>query len=111
MEKLGYEKEIDWVEFRLTIQAVPEKAMRLNEVIKQKRAESARRTGLKHRLFRLKFALTFALLPMAGLTGVSVQRCSVDTLTAVNLSVARNGPLGSSAENSSCQVGENHEQP
>ena len=47
VEKLGYEKEIDWVEFRLTIQAVPEKATRLNEVIKQ-------RFGLKVITFKSK---------------------------------------------------------
>lgn len=33
-EKLGYQKEIDWVEFRLTIKEVPEKAQRLAEIIK-----------------------------------------------------------------------------
>ena len=30
------EKENDWVEFRLTIQDIPEKAMKLNELIKQR---------------------------------------------------------------------------
>lgn len=35
-EKLGYQKEIDWVEFRLTIEDVPEQAKRLNEVIKKR---------------------------------------------------------------------------
>jgi hypothetical protein len=35
-EKLGYEKEIDWVEFRLTIEDIPEKAARLAEMIKQR---------------------------------------------------------------------------
>ncbi len=33
---LGYVKEIDWVEFRLTIEAVPEKAAKLAEMIKQR---------------------------------------------------------------------------
>lgn len=33
-ENNGYEKEIDWVEFRLTIAEVPEKAQRLAEIIK-----------------------------------------------------------------------------
>lgn len=36
IEQNGYEKEMDWVEFRLTLSAVPEKAMRLNEAIKQR---------------------------------------------------------------------------
>ncbi len=36
VEQLGYEKEVDWVEFRLTINEVPEKAMRLNAVIQQR---------------------------------------------------------------------------
>ncbi|MBL7813351.1 MAG: GNAT family N-acetyltransferase [Bacteroidetes bacterium] len=36
LDRLGYEKEIDWVEFRLTIQEIPEKALRLNEAIKQR---------------------------------------------------------------------------
>jgi hypothetical protein len=36
IEENGYEKEMDWIEFRLTLAAVPEKAMRLNEAIKQR---------------------------------------------------------------------------
>ena len=36
IEALGYEKENDWVEFRLTIDDIPEKALRLNEMIKQR---------------------------------------------------------------------------
>jgi len=44
IEQNGYEKEMDWVEFRLTLAAVPEKALRLNEAIKQ-------RYGLKVRRF------------------------------------------------------------
>jgi len=36
LEALGYEKEIDWVEFRLTIDEIPEKALRLNEGIKNR---------------------------------------------------------------------------
>ncbi|CAN5605665.1 hypothetical protein BH11BAC1_BH11BAC1_12870 [soil metagenome] len=36
LEKNGYEKEMDWVEFRLTLAEVPEKALRLNEAIKQR---------------------------------------------------------------------------
>jgi len=36
IEENGYEKEMDWVEFRLTLAEVPEKAMRLNEAIKQR---------------------------------------------------------------------------
>jgi hypothetical protein len=35
-EKLGYNKEIDWIEFRLKISEIPEKALRLNEVIKKR---------------------------------------------------------------------------
>lgn len=35
-EKLGYEKEIDWLEFRLTIEEIPEKAARLAEMIRQR---------------------------------------------------------------------------
>jgi ribosomal protein S18 acetylase RimI-like enzyme len=34
--KLGYEKEIDWVEFRLQIEEVPEKAAKLAEMIRQR---------------------------------------------------------------------------
>ncbi len=33
VEAHGYEKEIDWIEFRLKIGDIPEKALRLNEVI------------------------------------------------------------------------------
>lgn len=36
IEKLGYLKEIDWVEFRLTMNDVPEKALKLNEMIKMR---------------------------------------------------------------------------
>jgi GNAT superfamily N-acetyltransferase len=36
IESLGYEKENDWVEFRLTIDEIPEKALRLNEMIKKR---------------------------------------------------------------------------
>lgn len=36
-EKLGYKKEIDWLEFRLTLEEkIPEKALKLNEVIKKR---------------------------------------------------------------------------
>lgn len=34
--KLGYEKEIDWVEFRLQIEEIPEKAAKLAEMIRQR---------------------------------------------------------------------------
>ncbi len=43
LEQLGYEKEMDWVEFRLTLAEVPEKAMRLNEAIKQRYGLSVKR--------------------------------------------------------------------
>ena len=36
IEKRGFEKENDWVEFRLKIEAVPEKALRLVEIIKKR---------------------------------------------------------------------------
>lgn len=36
IEELGYEKENDWVEFRLKIDEVPEKATRLAEIIKKR---------------------------------------------------------------------------
>jgi len=36
LEACGYEKENDWVEFRLTISEIPDKALRLNEMIKQR---------------------------------------------------------------------------
>lgn len=36
LEALGYEKENDWVEFRLTLSEIPEKALRLNEMIKER---------------------------------------------------------------------------
>lgn len=36
IENAGYEKEIDWLEFRLTIKEIPEKALRLNDVIKER---------------------------------------------------------------------------
>lgn len=35
-ENLGYEKEIDWVEFRLTIEEIPEKAAKLANLIKER---------------------------------------------------------------------------
>lgn len=34
LEKLGYEKEVDWIEFRLFLEGVPEKAKRVAEIIK-----------------------------------------------------------------------------
>ncbi|MFO8130172.1 MAG: N-acetyltransferase [Bacteroidales bacterium] len=36
MEALGYKKQIDWIEFRLTIGQIPEKALKLNELIKKR---------------------------------------------------------------------------
>lgn len=36
LEALGYKKELDWIEFRLTIDKVPEKALALNELIKKR---------------------------------------------------------------------------
>ncbi|MBU0486929.1 MAG: hypothetical protein KKA07_09095 [Bacteroidetes bacterium] len=36
IEALGYQKEIDWVEFRLTVEAIPEKSLRLTDVIKKR---------------------------------------------------------------------------
>ncbi len=51
-EQLGYEKEIDWVEFRLTIQDIPEKALKMNELIKQ-----------RHKLNVLSFSKTKELMP------------------------------------------------
>ncbi|MCT4638428.1 MAG: GNAT family N-acetyltransferase [Bacteroidales bacterium] len=36
LEKLGYGKHIDWVEFRLTIEDVPAKAKKLTEIIKKR---------------------------------------------------------------------------
>ncbi len=36
IKKLGYAKENDWLEFRLTIEEVPEKAQRLAEIIKKR---------------------------------------------------------------------------
>ncbi|MCC6685009.1 MAG: hypothetical protein IT247_08060 [Bacteroidia bacterium] len=36
VEQLGYTKEVDWVEFRLTTREIPEKALRLNELIKER---------------------------------------------------------------------------
>ncbi len=35
-ERLGYVKEIDWLEFRLTMEAIPEKAAKLAEMIRQR---------------------------------------------------------------------------
>jgi len=36
VEKAGYQKHIDWVEFRLTINEIPEKAKKLNKIIQQR---------------------------------------------------------------------------
>ncbi len=36
LERLGYVKEQDWVEFRLTIEELPEKAIRMNEMIQKR---------------------------------------------------------------------------
>ncbi len=37
LEKLGYEKAIDWIEFRLTLdEEIPAKAVRLNDIIQQR---------------------------------------------------------------------------
>lgn len=35
-EQLGYAKEIDWIEFRLTIHEIPEKALKINDLIKRR---------------------------------------------------------------------------
>jgi len=43
IEENGYEKEMDWVEFRLTLSEVPEKAVRLSEAIKQRYGLSVRK--------------------------------------------------------------------
>ncbi|NSW46274.1 MAG: hypothetical protein HPY79_10720 [Bacteroidales bacterium] len=51
-EQLGYVKEIDWVEFRLTVKDIPEKALKMNELIKQ-----------RHKLNVLSFNNTKQLLP------------------------------------------------
>jgi hypothetical protein len=74
LEQLGYAKEVDWVEFRLTTREIPEKAIRLNELIKE-------RFGLKaisfnsyhelkrhaHGIFQLlnkAFAELFSVVPL-----------------------------------------------
>lgn len=36
VEACGYQKMIDWMEFRLTIKEIPDKALRLNELIKER---------------------------------------------------------------------------
>jgi len=36
IERLGYQKETDWVEFRLYIEAIPENALRLTDIIKKR---------------------------------------------------------------------------
>ncbi len=36
MEKLGYQKEIDWIEFRLFLEGIPDKAKRGAELVKQR---------------------------------------------------------------------------
>ncbi|HNV95944.1 MAG TPA: N-acetyltransferase [Bacteroidales bacterium] len=51
-EQLGYTKEIDWVEFRLTVRDIPEKALKMNELIKQ-----------RHKLNVLTFNKIKELLP------------------------------------------------
>ena len=52
IEKLGYTKEIDWIEFRLTVKEIPDKALKLNELIKQ-----------RHKLSVVSFNKTNELLP------------------------------------------------
>jgi GNAT superfamily N-acetyltransferase len=54
IEDNGYEKENDWVEFRLTIGEVPEKALKLNESIK-----------LRYKLKLITFSDTKQLVPYA----------------------------------------------
>jgi len=34
LEKMGFEKKIDWIEFRLFLEGIPEKAKRVSEIIK-----------------------------------------------------------------------------
>lgn len=51
-EQLGYIKEIDWIEFRLTVKEIPEKALKMNELIKQ-----------RYKLNVLTFKKTKELLP------------------------------------------------
>lgn len=52
--RLGYEKEIDWVEFRLKIEAIPEKALKLASMIKE-----------RYKLKVISFKKTKELLPHA----------------------------------------------
>lgn len=54
IEALGYAKEIDWLEFRLTITEIPEKALKLNEIIK-----------LRYQMKVLSFKSKKELLPYA----------------------------------------------
>lgn len=51
-EQLGYVKETDWIEFRLTVREIPEKALKMNDLIKQ-----------RHKLSVLTFSKTKELLP------------------------------------------------
>lgn len=74
LEANGYEKEMDWVEFRLTLSEVPEKAMRLNEAIKQRYgltvkrfASSAELRPYGEKIFSLlneAFADLFSMVPL-----------------------------------------------
>jgi len=74
IEQNGYEKEMDWVEFRLTLSEVPEKAMRLNEAIKQRYGLTVKRFSssaeLKpygEKIFNLlneAFADLFSMVPL-----------------------------------------------
>lgn len=74
MERLGYAKHIDWVEFSLKLEEIPEKAIRLNQIIQEryklhvvqmKSRKMMRRYG--HEIFHLlnkSFYDLFSFVPM-----------------------------------------------
>lgn len=75
LEALGYQKEVDWVEFRLKVlKEIPEKAVKLNDLIKKRynltvksfeNKKQMKETGLRiFRLLNVAFNDLFSFVPM-----------------------------------------------
>ena len=57
-ERLNYEKEIDWLEFRITFpDALPEKAIKINEMVKQRYGMKALNFTTKEELLPYKYKI------------------------------------------------------
>ena len=57
-QRLGYEKEIDWLEFRITFpENLPEKAIKINEMVKRRYGMKSLEFATKEELFPYKYKI------------------------------------------------------